>query len=142
MDTREIDILELLPQRPPFILVDTLVHCDPVVTQTELVVRRDNILFADGVLSEAGVIENIAQTCAARMGYINLYLLRQEVKTGFIGAMKNLVIHRLPAEGAMIATRIEVLSEVGNMTLVRAESRVGADPLADCEMKIAIVDGQ
>lgn len=142
MNTREIDILELLPQRPSFVMVDTLTHYDPVVTCTELEVRRENLFFADGVLSEAGVVENIAQTCAARMGYINRYLRKEDVKIGFIGAMKNLVICRLPTVGEKIATRIEILSEVGNMTLVRAESHGSAGPVAACEMKIAILDGQ
>ena len=68
----DITLKELIPQRPPFVMIDKLLSCDMVVTTTELEVREDNIFVADGRLTAEGLMENIAQTCAARMGYINL----------------------------------------------------------------------
>ena len=62
------DILDLIPQRPPMVMVDRLLHCDPVVTETEFTVREENILVENGRMSACGLVENIAQTCAARMG--------------------------------------------------------------------------
>ncbi|MDR2814115.1 MAG: pseudouridylate synthase, partial [Prevotellaceae bacterium] len=66
MKFEDVSILELLPQRPPFVMVDTLLYCDREVTVTSLLVRDGNIFCDNGRLTEAGVIENIAQTCAAR----------------------------------------------------------------------------
>ena len=37
------DILELLPQRRPFVMIDSLLYCDTAVTRTSLEVRDDNI---------------------------------------------------------------------------------------------------
>ena len=75
-----IDVLELLPQRPPFVMIDQLLHFDEVVTTTRFEIRPDN-LFAEGpVLNPCALVENIAQTCAARMGYINQYILKETVK--------------------------------------------------------------
>ena len=68
----DITLYELLPQRPPFVMIDRLISSDATFTVTQLQVRADNLFFAEGRLTASGLVENIAQTCAARMGYINL----------------------------------------------------------------------
>lgn len=135
---QEYDILTLLPQRPPMVMVDRLLHCDPVVTLTELTVREDNIMADGGLMSACGLIENIAQTCAARMGYINLSN-GKEVRVGVIGALRDMEIHSLPKVGDRIETRIEVSDEVFGMTLAQAESRCGDTLLASGTIKIALL---
>ena len=135
---QESDILTLLPQRPPMVMVDRLVHCDLVVTETELTVREDNIMVDNGRLSACGLIENIAQTCAARMGYINLSS-GKEVRVGVIGALRDMEIHSLPKVGDKIETRIEVSDEVFGMTLAQASSRCGDTLLASGTIKIALL---
>ena len=136
--TEEYDVLTLLPQRPPMVMVDRLMHCDPVVTETELTVRNDNIMVDDGRLSACGLIENIAQTCAARMGYINLSS-GKEVRVGVIGALRDMEIHSLPPVGSKIVTTIEVSDEVFGMTLAQASSRCGDTLLASGTIKIALL---
>ena len=126
---------ELLPQRPPFVMIDRLVSCDDVFSITELEVRPDNIFISDGRLSAAGLVENIAQTCAARIGYFNL-----SVKIGVIGSISNLNIIRAPKVGERLTTTIELLEEVFQMTLVEAVVRSGDEELARCNMKIALTD--
>ncbi len=135
---QEYDILTLLPQRPPMVMVDRLLHCDTVVTVTELTVRKDNIMVDDGRMSACGLIENIAQTCAARMGYINLSK-GEEVRVGVIGALRDMEIHSLPPVGSRIETRIEVSDEVFGMTLAHAESRSGDTLLCSGTIKIALL---
>lgn len=134
----EYDILTLLPQRPPMVMVSRLLHCDTVVTTTELDIKEDNILVENGCLSEIGLIENIAQTCATRMGYINLSS-GKEVRVGVIGALRDIEIHHLPPVGATIETRIEVSDEVFGMTLAQASSRCGDVLLASGTIKIALL---
>lgn len=138
-DLRAIPLDRLLPQRAPFLMIDRLVAFDPVVTATELEVRADNLFVGDGRLSACGLIENIAQTCAARMGYINLVSGRPVV-LGFIGAVRGLNIHRTPALGETLRTSITVREEVFQMTLVDAEVCSGNERIADAEMKIALSD--
>ena len=82
MDFEDIDILTLLPQRPPFIMIDKLLSCDKIITKTRFLVRKDNIFIEQGRLTSSGLIENIAQTCAARMGYINQYIYKENIKLG------------------------------------------------------------
>ena len=136
----EINILDLLPQRPPFIMIDRMLHFDMVLTVTAMKIVEDNLFVEDGFLTEAGVTENIAQTCAARMGYINKYLCSDNVKIGFIGSIKDLVFEELPKVGDELKTTVEVVSEIFAITLVQAKVEVGDKLIASCEMKISITD--
>lgn len=141
MPLEDIDILTLLPQRPPFVMVDRLVHFDQTATTTQFLLRADNLFMEpDGLLNPCALIENIAQTCAARMGYINQYIYKNGVKLGFIGAIKNLQILRPVRQGELLTTHIEVVEEVMRLTLVNASVRIGQELVATAEMKIALSD--
>lgn len=137
MDITLIDIHELLPQQEPFVMVDSLVSFDMHRIVTATTVSDANIFVDAGVFTSAGLIENMAQTCAARIGYINKYILRKSISVGFIGAIRNLRIYRLPAIGETIETTVDTLEEVFGLTLVRATIRVGTEVIAEGEMKIA-----
>jgi Predicted 3-hydroxylacyl-(acyl carrier protein) dehydratase len=145
MNLEEIDIHTLLPQQEPFVMVGRLTHFDVEKTVTRTTVKPDNIFVDNGFFTSSGIIENIAQTCAARIGYVNKYILRKGIQLGFIGAIRNLRLHRLPAAGQEIETAIVTVEEVFGMTLVTATVKSGDnDIIAECEMKIAVseVDSQ
>ena len=135
----EVDILELIPQRPPFIMVDRLLHFDRIVTTAEFAVREDNIFLEGDELQPEGLVENIAQTCAARIGYVNL-MNKESVRLGFIGAVRNLTILGTPKIGETIETTITVKEEIFQMTLVDAEIRLNGTVIVNAEMKIALSD--
>jgi predicted hotdog family 3-hydroxylacyl-ACP dehydratase len=139
-DLKDIDILTLLPQRLPFIVVDRLIYFDMNRVETQLMVREDNLFCEDGVLIESGIVENIAQTCAARMGYINTYISQESVKLGYLGSIRNLEILTLPKVGQIVQTRVDVVEEVFQLTLVKAVVKVGDAIVAKCEMKISITN--
>lgn len=135
----DITLKELIPQRPPFVMIDRLLSCDMVVTVTELEVRKDNVFVADGRFSAEGMMENMAQTCAARMGYISL-MRGEKVKIGVIGAVNSFDIFRMPKVGEKIVTTIEVLEELFQITLAKAVIKCGEEVLAEAKMKIALMD--
>lgn len=139
-ELRKIDVRTLLPQREPFVLIDRLVHYDEVVTTTEKEVRADDIYVEGGVMSACALVENIAQTCAARMGYINAYITKDKVRIGFIGSVRNMEIRRCPKVGEVLTTSIEVKQEVLSLTLVEATVKVGGEEIVRAEMKIALTD--
>lgn len=133
----ELNPQDILPQRSPFIMIDQLIHYDERMTSTRLVVRQDNIFIENSKLLASGVIENIAQTCAARLGYYNL-ISRLPIKIGYIGAISNLHILRMPAIGETLETTICVKEEIFGMTLVDAKVCIGNKTIATAEMKIAV----
>lgn len=89
---KRIDVHELLPQKEPFVMISKLVHFDMSNTKTETLISEENIFVDNGLFSASGLIENIAQTCAARIGYVNKYILKKGIQIGFIGSIRNLTI--------------------------------------------------
>ena len=133
----KVDVHTLLPQQEPFVMIDRLVHYDPVRTVTSLEVRADNIFVDNGHLSVAGINENIAQTCAARMGYISRSS-GERVRIGVIGAITGFSVSRTPLTGEVLTTMIDVVQEVFQVTLVHATVRVGDELIAETDLKIAL----
>ena len=138
MELKDIDIREIIPQRPPFRMVDRLLSYDETVSEATLLLRPDNI-FLDDTFQTAGFVEHIAQTCAARIGYYNKYILHRDIVIGYIGAIRQLDVKRHPSVGEELLTRIEVLSSAFGMTLVSAVvSTSQGELIADGEVKIAL----
>ena len=132
------DILTLIPQRPPFVMIDALVSSGENSTESVFEVREDNIFAAGGFLGEAALVENIAQTAAARAGYIttseNLPVL-----VGYIGAIKDLQVLRLPKISDTLETQILIKTQIFDVTVVTGTIRCGSELIAQCEMKIFII---
>lgn len=128
-------IEELIPQRAPIVMVDRLTSIKEGVSYTELEVRADNLFVERGVLSECGLIEHIAQSAAARIGY--LFRMRDEaVPIGYIGSVNQFALGRLPRVGERLTTSIRVLQEVDQVSLVEAEVCSGDEVVASSRMKI------
>lgn len=119
-------------------MVRKLRHFDMEKTITTTKIVDSNIFVEKGVFTASGIIENIAQTCAARIGYVNKYILKKGIQLGFIGAIRNLNLYRCPRVGEVIETSIITIEEIFGMTLVTATVKVGDEIIADSEMKIAL----
>ncbi len=135
---RSIDVHELLPQQEPFVMISRIVTFDMTRTITETDIKEANIFIEGGEFSSSGLIENIAQTCAARIGYANKYILKKGIQIGFIGAIRNLQIFEQPKVGETITTTVDVKEEVFGMTLAFAKIMIGHRTLVETEIKIAI----
>lgn len=137
----EVDVQALLPQQPPFVMIDRLTHSGPGFTTTQLTVRRDNLFMeANDVLNPCALVENIAQTCAARLGYINQR--KGQVQQGVIGAINNLVVVRAARLGETLTTTVEVTHELMQLMQVHATVMVGSEVIAHGEMKMALIGGK
>jgi len=138
----DINVVDLLPQRPPFIMVDKLTHFDWVSAKTVFTVREDNLFCKDGVMEEAGLVENIAQTCAARTGFKQ----RLEngdftnIKIGVIAMIHSLEMKRCPLVGEVLETSMEIEEEFFSTTLVKSEVKTGDETIAICKMKLFLTD--
>lgn len=140
---RQIDIHTLLPQQEPFVMIGKLIKFSKTETVTETTVSRDNIFVSGNCLSASGLMENIAQTCAARIGYVNKYILKKGIQIGFIGAIRNFNVEELPRVGDTFTTAVEIVEEVFGMTLANATVVCDGKTLATTQMKIAVkADGE
>lgn len=134
------EVSALLPQKPPMEMVDKLWFHDDTYSISGLEIKEDNIFCKNGVLCEPGLMENIAQTAGLRLGYMVAQMQKngEAIKPplGYIGGIKNLIIHQLPTVGAELKTEIFVQAVVFEVTLISAKSSVNGEPVASCEMKI------
>jgi len=137
MSILQENITSYIPQRPPFVMIDKLVGCDDTCSSTTLQVRAENVLVYNGELSEAGLMENIAQTAAAGAGYVALKN-NEPVLVGYIAGVKNLEIFALPKVGDIIETTVIIKMQIFDVTIVSGIIKCNEELLATCEMKIFI----
>jgi predicted hotdog family 3-hydroxylacyl-ACP dehydratase len=131
------NILQLIPQKPPFVMVDKMLFYDENSTRTAFMVNEGNVLVINGELTEAGLMENIAQTAAAGAGY-KAIMENKPVTVGYIGAVKNLEIFDLPKINTELITEIKVENRVFDITQISGTVRCNTMVMAQCEMNIFI----
>jgi len=120
-------------------MVDRLVDINEKGGITELTILQDNIFVDDGEFSSAGILENMAQSCAARIGYINC-TKGGVVKNGVIGDIRNFTVLRNPLCNENIRTYITIEEEVFNITLATLETKVDDEVIASATIKIALIE--
>jgi 3-hydroxymyristoyl/3-hydroxydecanoyl-(acyl carrier protein) dehydratase len=131
------NILELIPQREPMVMVDEFLGMGEAVSKTRFTVREDNLFVDNGQLSECGLIEHIAQSAAARIGYI-FKSKNEPVPIGYIGSVNDFIFSRAVKLGETIETTVKVLQEVLNITLIEARCYINDKEVASSKMKIFI----
>ena len=137
-ELRRLDVRDIIPQREPMLMISRITGFSPESCVTETEIKPGNILVEDGYFSCAGIVENMAQTCAALLGCVDRFMRDNEISIGYIGAVKDLKINRLPSCGEAIRTAVKVVTEAFGMTLVDATTYSGDEILASGELKIAL----
>jgi predicted hotdog family 3-hydroxylacyl-ACP dehydratase len=131
------NIFSLIPQRPPFVMIDALTYVDEKTGRSTLQVKGDNIFVEKGLLTEPALMENIAQTAAARIGYI-CQAENRPVPLGYIGAIQNLEITALPKINDTLETEIIIKNQIFEVTVISGRVQCNETVLVTCEMKIFI----
>ena len=128
--TETHDIASFIPQRPPFVFIDTIEEVTETTARTRFTSPDSCPLVENGVLPLAGLMENAAQTCAARAGN----------KIGYIGAVKQMQVTRLPRVGETLHTEATVVQEVLNICLMEIVARIEEEVIATTTLKIATME--
>ncbi len=133
----KFSITEYLPQRQPVVMIDSLLEADEKRTVSSLKILSDNIFCNNGFFSESGLVENIAQTAAAGVGYI----CKKEGRTvpvGFIASIRDLNVARLPEQQSVLITETVNVDEIMGVSIVRGTVKCGEEVIAGCEMRIFV----
>jgi len=138
IDPKTVDITELIPQHRPFVMIDRLLDADSDRCHTDFTVREDNPFVSEGIFREGGIIENVAQTCAAYNGW-DSWLHHLPVRPGAIGAVKDFTFHSLPSVGDRLITELSIISSAFNIILLHGTVRCGDKLIAEGEMKLCIL---
>ncbi|MBL0310765.1 MAG: hypothetical protein IPP77_14155 [Bacteroidetes bacterium] len=83
-------LIDLIPQKLPFVLVSSLESLSEDTCRTTFHFTEKHVLCNYGVLTPAGLMENMAQSCAAKMGY-ECFLAHKKIPVGFIGDIRDFV---------------------------------------------------
>ncbi|MBR7157184.1 MAG: beta-hydroxyacyl-ACP dehydratase [Bacteroidales bacterium] len=134
---KEWIISDLIPQRKPIVMVDKLCSASAEGATTLLSIKEDNMFRHGDVMCEAGIIEHMAQSASAMEGY-KYKSEGKEAPVGFIGEVKKFTLNFLPKVGDTLSTEIKVVSEAMGITLISAQSSVGDEVAATCQMKIFV----
>jgi predicted hotdog family 3-hydroxylacyl-ACP dehydratase len=137
MDFPIEDIIHMIPQKPPFVMVSKLLYADESTTRSSFTINQDNVFVKGGVFQEAGLMENIAQTAALRSGYI-ANKENKPVEVGYIGAIKDFEVFNLPKANDELITEIFIENQVFNVTVLLGKVWHNGELLAQCEMKVFI----
>lgn len=124
------NIESFIPQRPPFVFIDTIESVEEKVARTRFTIPAECPLVADNILPLSGLMENAAQTCATRAGD----------KIGYIGAIKQMQVARFPHVGETLTTEAVVVQEVLNISLMECTTRIGNELIATTTLKIATIE--
>ncbi len=130
-------VLDYIPQRHPIVMVDAFYGIDNALSESGLTVSPDNIFVENGLLTEGGLIEHVAQSGALRIGYEHI-TKGELVPLGFLGAISDLSILRLPLVNTSLRTKLIVENDVFGITLFRAEVIDNNEVIMTCKMKVAL----
>jgi len=130
-------LLKLLPQKKPFVMVDSLRFYSDKKIVSGLKVSPENILTENNHFSAPGLIENMAQTIALHTGY-KYYINQKPAPTGFIGAIKKAEIFELPSVTSNLTTTVEIIHDIMGVTMVEAKIECNGKIIAQSEIKTAL----
>jgi predicted hotdog family 3-hydroxylacyl-ACP dehydratase len=132
-----LNVLEVLPQRPPMVMIDKLLFVDAEKITSTFSIHQDCIFCNNAFLTESGMVENIAQTGAAGFGYLD-FIAQKPILLGFIASIKNLTIKLLPPIGQTIITEVVVDNPVMGFNIIKGKILLNDMEIASCEMRIFI----
>jgi len=129
------DILSLIPQRPPFVMIDKLLMINEKGATSIFKISEKNLFLSDGFLAEAALIENIAQTAAARIGYVSLNE-NKPAPIGYLAAVQNFEVFSLPKLNDEITTEIFIENVIFSVVIINGKIICNKKNIASCNMKI------
>lgn len=136
ISAQSLSIEELIPQRIPMILVDTFEGIDEDEnSHTRLTIRPDNLFVENGHMTECGIIEHMAQSAAARVGWA-CHSEGKPVPIGYIGAVSHFTAHQLPAVGSCLKTTMRIVQAIGPVSLAELRVNVENKLVAEGRLKI------
>ena len=127
----------LLPQKFPFVMVDTMYSFTEAALVSGLNIQKDNIFVDKGTFLEAGLIEHMAQSVALYTGY-DFFLRNEIAPTGYIGSIKDIEIKKLPKMNDTIQSTVTILQEFAGITLVNIVTTLNNEEIANGQMKTVL----
>ncbi|KMQ65896.1 ABC transporter permease [Chryseobacterium sp. FH2] len=118
-----INIHNFLPHREPMLMADYILELTKEKVITSFEILQDNIFVHNNEFVEAGLIENLAQTCSSILGQSFFQDPDTDTKViGFITNIKKIEIFTLPKVGDKIISKASLISQFENICNIFCET--------------------
>lgn len=130
------DVIHYIPHRAPFVLVDTLYVCTTNGAEAGYLIRS-NPMMEDGLFTEAGMLEHVAQSVALRAGWLG----RQpgqlpSFSMGYIAGIKDACFYRQVPLGTSLRTHFQIKIQFQQLVLIEAVTYGDEQRLLDCQLQL------
>ncbi|MBL1221257.1 ABC transporter permease [Chryseobacterium sp. L7] len=134
-----INIHNFLPHREPMLMADYILELTKEKVVTSFEIKEDNIFVHNGELAEAGLIENLAQTCSSILGQSFFENPEADTKViGFITSIKKIDLFALPKTGSKIISKASLISQYENICHIFCETFHDEELLIRAEINLFI----
>ncbi|SDE81943.1 ABC transporter permease [Epilithonimonas hungarica] len=138
-DESLINIHDFLPHREPMLMTDYILELTEDKVITSFKITQDNIFVSDNKFIEAGLIENLAQTCSSILGQSFFQNPNVETKViGFITNIKKIEIFTLPKVDDIIISKASLISQFENICNIFCETFLNDQILIRAEINLFI----
>ncbi|MBL4745654.1 MAG: ABC transporter permease [Flavobacteriaceae bacterium] len=141
----KVDIKKFLPHRAPMIMIDEYFVIDKKTIGTYFTIKEGTIFVEKGQFSEAGLVENIAQSCSINVGQTYFGPEDKENNSdviGFISSIKYIHIYKIPAVNDTLTSFATLLSRYDgddfSICTMKGEITCNEVKILDCELKLFI----
>ncbi|MCG3147549.1 MAG: hypothetical protein PCFJNLEI_00989 [Verrucomicrobiae bacterium] len=130
----KIAAVTLLPHRAPMCFIETLTQADAECARATTCFMPDHFAVANGVVTEAALVECVAQTFAAALGA--QAGSGHPPAVGMLAAVTNFQIHSRPAVGLLLEIETRELKRLGSMRLIAGTITAAGQPIATGELTV------
>jgi len=124
----------LIPHRPPMQWIDALTDCTDLTACATVRFTAGHFAVTNGAVTETALIECVAQTVAAALGYRSQNSGQSNrANNGMLGAVSNFKIHTPPPLEKLVHIEVRELKRYGPMLLIAG--------VVSCEGQV-IAEGQ
>ncbi|MCU7614792.1 ABC transporter permease [Chryseobacterium sp. GMJ5] len=118
-----INIHNFLPHREPMLMADYILELTKEKVVTSFEILKDNVFVHNNKFAEAGLIENLAQTCSSILGQSFFENPEADTKViGFITNIKKIEVFSLPVVGDKIISKASLISQYENICHIFCET--------------------
>lgn len=134
-----INIHNFLPHREPMLMADYILELTKEKVITSFEIKEDNVFVHNNEFVEAGLIENLAQTCSSILGQSFFENPEADTKViGFITNIKKIEVFALPKVGDKIISKASLISQFENICNIFCETFNNDELLIRAEINLFI----
>jgi predicted hotdog family 3-hydroxylacyl-ACP dehydratase len=137
-----VDAAQLVPHKPPMLMIDRLLEVRERASVSEMTVLEDMLFVGkDGKLDDASYPEIMSQAIAAQEGF-RKFGSRNPHQEGLLLGIKNLEIPGSARVGDVLRISMLKVAKYGDFGIVQGEVKKGDTVIARGELKIFQSDGK